>query len=93
MKTVWQDNKYGCGAACLAMLAGISYRKAKKRLFGNNKPDYIRTEFVLAALSEFGFQPGAKGRLSKANPVSKLKILPGTGRWQRGALTEGPMGL
>jgi ABC-type bacteriocin/lantibiotic exporter with double-glycine peptidase domain len=43
MKRVRQLNRNGCGVACVAMAAGVSYTAARIAIFGNDNPHDHRT--------------------------------------------------
>ncbi|HEX8300434.1 hypothetical protein [Sphingomonas sp.] len=74
MQTVFQTDEYGCGAACLAMLADISYSEARKRLFGRGRPSSsgVTRAPLISALRGYGLEVGASGRL-KAGAVVNLR--------------------
>lgn len=44
MKRVIQRNEHGCGVACVAMIASVSYRRALRAVFGKNPPPEHSTE-------------------------------------------------
>jgi hypothetical protein len=76
MKTVLQGtDEYGCGAACLAMVAGIPYERARREIFGNRVPGKagVVKQRLVNHLREHGFVSGADGRLSKSFTVTDLK--------------------
>ena len=74
MKTIFQADEYGCGIACLAMLAGLTYEKAKVVIGNNFYPDYgVDTAPMIAALSMYGIRQIQKGRLSQSKTVDDLK--------------------
>lgn len=63
MKTKRQKGKYDCGVACVAMLAGVRYRKARKAIFpGGKKPGKTRTGQLRDALKKLGLKPSEKKR-------------------------------
>ena len=55
---VSQRRSTGCGIACLAMVAGVSYRKAVKAIFGNRKvkDHQVDVDQLAKALKKFGFE-------------------------------------
>jgi hypothetical protein len=75
MRTVLQGrDEYGCGAACLAMLAGITYIQARHEIFGDQIPGSpgVSKRMLIEHFREHGFTTGATGRLSKNFAVTHL---------------------
>ena len=57
MRTVHQECETDCGIACVAMLAGVSYEKAKKALFPKSSPRITCSGKLFAALRKLGKRP------------------------------------
>ena len=58
MKRVLQENDEGCGVACVAMLAGVSYWEARVAVFGK-RPRVVHsthTADIRRALKRFGLR-------------------------------------
>ena len=73
MRSVFQDEEYGCGIACIAMLCSISYRSAKRLCSDIYVPgEGIHEEPMLALLEHRGARILDRGRLSAATPVTSL---------------------
>jgi hypothetical protein len=73
MKTVFQIDENGCGIACLAMLAGITYGEAKSEIAGHFIPGWgVHTQPLLQALENHGLRLIRRGRLSQSFPVARL---------------------
>ena len=63
MKTVKRKGEYDCGVACVAMLADVSYRKARKAIFPNGKkPGKTKTGQLRDALRKLGLKPSERKR-------------------------------
>jgi hypothetical protein len=54
MKRISQLDEDGCGVACVAMIAGVSYHEARKRMFGDQNVTVTRTRELREALRDFG---------------------------------------
>lgn len=54
MRKVIQKDEYGCGAACLAMLTGMTYKKAVRSIYGQDEVDYTGTTEIRLALEKYG---------------------------------------
>lgn len=63
MKTVKQKEENDCGVACVAMLAGVSYAKARDTIFPNGRTRLTKTKDLHAALLKLGRRPIGKRRL------------------------------
>lgn len=57
MKTVRQQDDNGCGVACVAMLAGITYGEARKQVYLSGRSRLTKTKDLLIALRKLGRQP------------------------------------
>jgi hypothetical protein len=64
MRHVFQLDDDGCGVACLAMIAGVSYRKALKCMFGDQKVVKTETKDLRRALHRFAI--GCSSRLIRS---------------------------
>lgn len=51
MKTIMQEDKYGCGIACVAMYHGISYQYAKEKYAPNN--DFTKHGLSVESMAKF----------------------------------------
>ena len=60
MKRVVQVDDKGCGIACIAMLADISYKKVRKRIFGKRRVVPTNTKAIRKALRKFGITSSKK---------------------------------
>ena len=64
MRLIWQQDPSGCGVACVAMVAGISYTQAKRVLFpditGGQKNFALNAYQLRDGLRSLGFQVGNK---------------------------------
>jgi ABC-type bacteriocin/lantibiotic exporter with double-glycine peptidase domain len=76
MKRVKQKHENDCGIACIAMIAGVSYREALKAAYQDYlSDDWNRKDFRLgqkeirAALDNFGLKLGRKVRTTDWNKV------------------------
>jgi hypothetical protein len=56
MKRVVQEDEYGCAAACLAIVVGISYSEARKYLV----PQYTNADQLRGALRSHGVMLGKR---------------------------------
>ncbi len=56
IKRVVQKHDDGCGMACVAMLAGVSYWVACETIFGSHQSDATSLADVRCALMDFGVQ-------------------------------------
>jgi len=54
MRRIIQKDDCGCGAACIAMLAGITYNQAAKSLYGEEEVDYTKTSEIRITLQTYG---------------------------------------
>ena len=98
MRKVIQKDEYGCGAACLAMLTGMTYKKAVRSIYGQDEVDYTSTTEIRLALEKYGitlskkrqpFIPGkTKNGLYRAISESKISLpydaIIGTRPWANG---------
>jgi len=62
MKTVKQKHDNGCGAACVAMLAGITYDEAAALLYPSGRSRRLGTAPVRAALEKLNRKPSTGRR-------------------------------
>jgi len=60
MKTVKQRGTRDCGAACIAMLASVSYERGFGALYGHKEPYATKTEHIRKALRKLGFRTSRK---------------------------------
>lgn len=65
MKRISQIDEQGCGVACVAMIAGVSYQEARTILFPDNNISNAKHPQLRKALSHFGITMSAGRRLSK----------------------------
>jgi hypothetical protein len=73
MKSIFQEDEFGCGIACVAMLSGITYSQAKKRCGDRYRPgNGIENQQMLEILHEVGLKVIQRGRLSANSPVTDL---------------------
>ncbi len=80
MKLVKQLDPKGCGVACVAMVAGISYEEAKRVLFPNHqrhKRSFASdTPDLRRALRSLGFQVADRCiRISKTSQLNQTALL------------------
>ena len=77
MKPVYQDPKEPeCGAACIAMLAGVTIEEARRAVYGEKPPKRLGRKKVLDALTgHFSIKPKSKDciLLSKKFRLTDLK--------------------
>jgi len=50
MRRVFQDDENGCGVACVAMIAGITYDDARRIIFKHRRGTYTNTTDLRRAL-------------------------------------------
>jgi hypothetical protein len=72
MESIYQNDEYGCGIACIAMLCGISYDAAKLTCGDAYTPGYgIETEPLIKIIGNSLALLG-KGRITQSKPVTSL---------------------
>jgi hypothetical protein len=54
MKRIFQIDEDGCGVACVAMLAGVSYKMALTKMFGDRHVTPTTTKQIRKELRKFG---------------------------------------
>ena len=64
MKRVAQLDPNGCGVACVAMLAGVSYRSACALMFPDKRGNYTSHAQLRKALRRYGIGLGKRVSLS-----------------------------
>jgi len=76
IRRIPQANSEGCGIACLAMVAGISYRKAVQTVFGNRKKSTheINIHQLAKSLKKFGFNTKLSNSFKKHNKARAVII-------------------
>ena len=75
MKSVFQEDEYGCGIACIAMLTGTTYQKAKEVCGNSYIPgDGIEEGPILELIKAQGLRIVRKGRITKKLPVTDLAL-------------------
>src|SRR5437879_4505212 len=57
MKHIIQEDENGCGVACVAMLANVSYGMARKTMFGRGDVKPTSTADLRKALLAFSLKP------------------------------------
>lgn len=68
MRRVRQLDDNGCGIACVAMIAGITYTEARKQMFGNKPLTYTKSKELQKALRRHGIRIDGRLRpLGKRN--------------------------
>ena len=73
MRSIFQEDEYGCGVACIAMLCRITYKSAKSICGEAYVPgDGIEQGPMLKILEEQGFRVLTKGRITQKSPVTNL---------------------
>ncbi|MDO8908424.1 MAG: cysteine peptidase family C39 domain-containing protein [Pseudohongiella sp.] len=80
LKRVIQKDSTGCGIACVAMIAGISYGEAKRTAIAHGivkkRPPYYTTSGELTELLRKFHRGATKGRkLSKWESLDRLSIV------------------
>jgi hypothetical protein len=60
MKRVAQKDEQGCGVACVAMLAHVSYDEARERMFPGKKGGLTTDEMIRRALRYYGIGLGRR---------------------------------
>ena len=60
VRRVVQKDRDGCGVACVAMLAGVTYKRAKDVMFGNDSVSLTSTADLYNALKIFRKRPLGK---------------------------------
>ena len=92
MQAIFQSDEFGCGIACVAMLCGITYAKAKKLFGADYIPGYGVDEApMINILAHQGLDVVRRGRLSQSRPVTQLRqkaLLWGQLLPSRGAITH-----
>ncbi|TPK80389.1 hypothetical protein FJ527_01025 [Mesorhizobium sp. B2-4-18] len=73
MRLVKQSDENGCGVACVAMIADITYSQARKQMFGDRRGGYTNTGDLRRALAQLGIQTGPRlVRLKKNQTPAEL---------------------
>ena len=54
MRRIVQDDKLGCGVACLAMLVGKSYAELRHAMLPDDKVEATRPQFLRQQLTRLG---------------------------------------
>jgi ABC-type bacteriocin/lantibiotic exporter with double-glycine peptidase domain len=72
MRRVAQRDKNGCGVACVAMIAAITYEEACELMFPGRKGNYTRAKDLRTALKHYGLTLGRRMSLKNAS-MSDLK--------------------
>ena len=80
LKRVVQKDATGCGLACIAMVAGVSYTQAKKaavksRVVDENQPYYTNSGQLARILEELGGSAEKGRRLSHWSSLTSLCIV------------------
>jgi ABC-type bacteriocin/lantibiotic exporter with double-glycine peptidase domain len=57
MKLLRQKRDDDCGIACVAMLAGVTYERAKSKIFGDRDIELTQAPMLRDALRELGRKP------------------------------------
>lgn len=57
MKTIIQRGENDCGVACVAMLADVSYEKARNAIYPKGREKLTKTKDLLIALTALGRKP------------------------------------
>ena len=65
MKRIAQIDQQGCGIACVAMIAGVSYQDARTILFPDDNISSVKHPQLRSALAHFGITLSAGRRLGK----------------------------
>jgi hypothetical protein len=60
VRRVPQLDKTGCGVACVASVAGVSYAKARRLMFGSSPGSYTDTGDLRSALRKHGVKVGPR---------------------------------
>lgn len=60
VRRVVQKDRDGCGVACVAMLAGVTYRQAKDVMFGDDSVSLTSTADLYNALKVLRKRPSGK---------------------------------
>jgi hypothetical protein len=86
MRRVSQLDKDGCGIACVAMIAGVSYREAQNRMFPDGKvtttmPDAIRKAMKLYKIACTKTQRGNYRRLGQNAILRTRRRADGDWHW------------
>lgn len=72
MRLVKQRNENGCGVACVAMIAGVTYSQARALMFGERAGGYTDTAQLREALGALGIQTAPKLVLFKSEAPQDL---------------------
>lgn len=80
MRRIKQLDATGCGIACAAMIAGVSYKRARKRaielgIVGDRPPHYTTSGDVRRLLIDLGASAARGRRLTHWESVSGLSIV------------------
>jgi hypothetical protein len=62
MTRVIQEHELGCGVACIAMLAGVTFQKAAVVIFPNGRIRPMRTSDIRRGAQHFGINVGERQR-------------------------------
>jgi hypothetical protein len=60
MRRIIQCDKEGCGIACVAMLADVTYEDARRKIFGKGPVTPTKTKAMQEALRKFGVSSAKK---------------------------------
>lgn len=72
MKRIEQVDELGCGIACIAMLAGVSYSHARKTMFGQKEVESTYTRHLRKALRKYGLLSASRLRPLKTKTYHDL---------------------
>ncbi|WP_141521457.1 hypothetical protein [Novosphingobium sp. PC22D] len=76
MRTVYQEDEFGCGIACIAMFSGLTYHAAKKIVAGieglYDESSGIDYEPMFDFLRIRGFMVSKKFALNLENPITRV---------------------
>ena len=87
MRRIIQRTAEDCGAACVAMLAGVPLKKAYKAVYGDQSGGLTHTRDLREALLRLGKRPAArlrpipKGRYRDIEGCALLKVNPRGNEW------------
>ncbi|MGE0093766.1 MAG: cysteine peptidase family C39 domain-containing protein [Alphaproteobacteria bacterium] len=76
MRQIWQLDENGCGIACIAMLAGIGYRQAKRELYAGTSrrtSTFTDTRDLRRVLKRFGFKTSGHLRSLRGRQLIDLR--------------------
>lgn len=83
MVIVYQEHKYGCGIACLAMFANLNYSEVKNKFFASRNLDKygISNIDIITTLSSLGFTTVERRKIPKTKAILTVESINKKNSW------------